>query len=185
MRLEGFEAQQYSKPDLVFLDVEMPGIGGIIITSHPEYALEGFELSALDYLLKPLTEERFTQAAPKIRDYWEMRQKPELYDVHFERDMLTIKEGYNRIRLAQRGTIYLEAMQDYTKMVTSNKNYLTLSTLSFFMEQLPADRFISVHRSYAVSLQQIKELRNSELLCDNTVIPVGKTFRSAVSKLRL
>ena len=195
---EGLEAQQYIKPDLVFLDIEMPQFTGIdllrkireqismavFITSHPEFALEGFELSALDYILKPLTEDRFAQAARRILEYWEMKQKSEAYEVLFEKDMLTIKEGHNQVRLAQRDIIYLEAMQDYTKIVTQGKNYMTLCSLSFFMEQLAPERFLRVHRSYAVSLGHIKELRYSELLCNNTVIPVGKTYRSTVSKLR-
>ncbi|TLV02144.1 LytR/AlgR family response regulator transcription factor [Dyadobacter luticola] len=196
--VEGYGAQQYIKPDLVFLDIEMPGFSGIdllrkireevvmavFITSHPEFALEGFELSALDYILKPLTEERFAQAARKIQEYWEMRQKSAAYEVMFEKDMLTIKEGHNHVKLAQRDIIYLEAMQDYTKIVTSNKNYMTLSSLTYFMEQLPADRFLRVHRSYAVSVGQVKEMRYSELVCNNAVIPVGKTYRSAVAKMR-
>ena len=133
--LEGFEAQQYLKPDLVFLDIEMPGVSGIdllrkireqvpmavFITSHPEFALDGFELSALDYVLKPLTEARFATTARRIAEYWEMKQKSEAYEVLFEKDMLTIKEGYHQIRLAQRDIVYLEAMQDYTKIVTPKK----------------------------------------------------------------
>lgn len=197
--VEGFGAQQYMKPDLVFLDIEMPDVSGIdllrkiredvtmavFITSHPEFALEGFELSALDYILKPLTEERFAQTVRKIEEYWQMKQKSEAYEVLFEKDMLTIKEGHNHVRLAQRDIIYLEAMQDYTKIVTSGKNYMTLSSLTYFMEQLPSERFLRVHRSYAVSLGQIKEVRYSELLCNNTVIPVGKTYRSTIAKMRL
>ena len=196
--LEGFEAQQYIRPDLVFLDIEMPGITGIdllrkmreqvpmavFITSHSEFALEGFDLSALDFILKPLTEVRFEQTARKIKAYWEMIQKSQAYEVMFEKDMLTIKEGHNQVRLAQRDIIYLEAMQDYTKIITPAKNYMTLSSLSYFMEQLPPDRFLRVHRSYAVALDHIKELRHSELVCSSTVIPVGKTYRSAIAKLK-
>jgi DNA-binding LytR/AlgR family response regulator len=197
--LEGYEAQQYIKPDLVFLDIEMPGISGldllrkirsdvtmaVFITSHHEFALDGYELSALDYILKPLTEERFADTARRVREYSLMKQRAEAYEVLFEQDMLTIKEGYNHIKLAQKDIIYLEAMQDYTKIITQQKNYVTLSTLTCFMEQLPADRFMRVHRSYAVSLNQIKELRHSEVVCNNAVIPVGKTYRSAIAKLRI
>ena len=197
--MEGLEAQQYIKPDLVFLDIEMPQFTGVellrkirqdvsiavFITSHPEFALEGFELSALDYVLKPLTEERFAQTAAKIREYWEMKHKSAAYEVLFEKDTLTIKEGHSQVKLAQRDIIYLEAMQDYTKIVTPKKNYMTLSSLSYFMEQLPADRFLRVHRSYAVSLVQIRERRYSELICENAVIPVGKTYRSTVARLKL
>lgn len=197
--LEGLESQQYIKPDLVFLDIEMPGISGldllykirdqvpilVFITSHPEYALEGYKLSALDYILKPLTEERFQECVKRIQEFWDMKQKSALYSILFEKDTLTIKEGYNQVRLDQRDIIYLEAMQDYTKIVTAKKNYLTLSSLSYFMERLPADRFLRVHRSYAVSLDRVNELRQSELLCNNVLIPVGKTYRATVSRLKL
>lgn len=195
---EGFEAQQYLKPDLVFLDIEMPGISGIdllrkireqvpmavFITSHPEFALDGFELSALDYVLKPLTEARFAETARRIAEYWEMKQKSAAYEVLFEKDMLTIKEGYHQIRLAQRDIVYLEAMQDYTKIVTPRKNYLTLSSLSYFMEQLPAERFLRIHRSYAVALGHIRELRGSEVIGPAYTLPIGKTYRAAVAQVK-
>lgn len=197
--MEALEAQRSIKPDLIFLDVEMPGFDGlhllrevrkqvpmaVFITSYPEYAMDGFELSALDFILKPLTEDRFEETIRKVQEYWEMRHKSALYDVIFEKEVLTIKEGYNQIRVAQRDIIYLEAMQDYTKIVTPGKNYLTLSTLSFFMEQLPADRFMRVHRSFGVSIGQIKELNSSRLVCGTAHIPVGKTYRSQVAKLKL
>jgi len=197
--LEGYEAQQYIRPDLVFLDIEMPAFTGIellrkfreevpmavFITSHPDFALEGFELSALDYVLKPIMEERFALTVARIREFWEMRQKSQAYEVLFEQETMTIKEGHNVVKLSQRDILYLEAMQDYTKIVTAGKNYLTLSTLSCFMEQLPADRFMRVHRSYAVSLGQVRELRPAELVCGNAVIPIGKTYRPTVSKLKM
>lgn len=197
--LEGYEAQQYIKPDLVFLDIEMPGFTGlellrkiraevdmaVFITSHPEFAIDGYELSALDYILKPLTQERFEATARRIQEYALMKHRSEAYEVLFEKDVLMIKEGHNQVKLSQKDIIYLEAMQDYTKIITPQKNYITLSTLTCFMEQLPSDRFMRVHRSYAVSLNQIKELRHSEVVCNNTIIPVGKTYRSAIAKLRL
>jgi len=196
---EAYEAIGYTKPDLVFLDIEMPGINGIellrkirasvpmavFITSFTEFALDGFELSAIDYILKPLTPERFAKTASKILEFWDMKQKSAAYEVMISQDQLTIKEGYNQIRISQNDIIYLEAMQDYTKVVTHKRNYLTLSPISFFMERLPADRFMRVHRSYAVSLNKIKELRHSEVVCNNAIIPVGKTYRSAIAKLRL
>lgn len=197
--LEAFEAIGYIKPDLIFLDIEMPGISGIellrkiratvpmavFITSFSEFALDGFELSALDYILKPLTPERFAAAVAKIREYWDMRQKSAAYEVMIGRDQLTIREGYTQIRISQNDIIYLEAMQDYTKVVTEKRNYLTLSPISFFMDQLPSDRFMRVHRSYAVALHQIRELRQSEIICSTARIPVGRTYRPQVARIRL
>lgn len=197
--IEAHEAIGYIKPDLVFLDIEMPGISGIellrkiraavpmavFITSFTEFALDGFELSALDYVLKPLTPERFAKTALKIQEFWDMKQKSAAYEVMFTKDQLTIKEGYNQIRISQNDIIYLEAMQDYTKVVTQKRNYLTLSPISFFMDRLPADRFMRVHRSFAVALHQIKELRQSEIICNEARIPVGRTYRSQVALIRL
>ncbi|WP_149244602.1 LytR/AlgR family response regulator transcription factor [Dyadobacter sp. 32] len=197
--IEAYEAQQYIKPDLVFLDIEMSSVTGIellrkiradvpmavFVTSYPEYALDGIDLSVLDYVLKPLTAERFALTAQRIKQYWEMRQKSIAYEVLFENDLLTIKEGYKQIRISQNDIIYLEAMQDYTKIVTENRNYMTLSTMSFFMDRLPADRFMRVHRSYAVALHHIRELSQSEVVCSNARIPVGKTYRQLVSRLQL
>lgn len=187
------------QPDLLFLDVEMPGGTGIellrqvkekvpvavFITSHPEFALEGFELSALDYILKPLTEERFAATARRIEEYWAMKQKAEAYEVLFETESLTIKEGHTQVKLPQADIIYLEAMQDYTKVVTEKRNYLTLTTLTAFMEKLSDKKFMRVHRSYAVSLNRIKELHTNKIICGNNEIPVGKTYRSVVTQIKL
>lgn len=196
---EGLVAIEKEHPDLVFLDIEMPGGSGlellrqikdkvplaIFITSHPEFALEGFELSALDYVLKPLTSERFAHTARRIEEYWNMKQKAHSYEVLFEKESLTIKDGHNQIKLPQEDIIYLEAMQDYTKVVTENKNYLTLTTLSGFLEKLSNNKFLRVHRSYAVAVKKIKELHSNKIVCGNSTIPIGKTYRSVVAQIKL
>lgn len=197
--IEGITAMEEIKPDLVFLDVEMPELNGIevlrkikdkvpiavFITSHPEFALDGFELSALDYILKPLTAERFAVTAKRIEEYWAMKQKAISYEVLFEKESLTIKEGHNQVKLPQEDIIYLEAMQDYTKVVTEKKNYLTLTTLTGFLEKLSGNRFLRVHRSYAVAVNKIKELHTDKIICGTQAIPIGKTYRSALAQIKL
>jgi DNA-binding LytR/AlgR family response regulator len=196
---DGLAAAESSKPDLVFLDIEMPGMSGldvlrqvkekiplaVFITSHPEFALEGFEVSAVDYVLKPLTLERFTHTARRIEEYWDMKQKAISYEVLFENESLTIKEGHNQVKLPQQDIIYLEAMQDYTKVVTEKKSYLTLTTLTGFMEKLSNNNFLRVHRSYAVAIKKIKELHSNKVVCGNITIPIGKTYRSAVAQIKI
>lgn len=196
---EGLAAVERLQPDLVFLDIEMEGLNGldllrqikekiaiaVFITSHPEFALEGFELSALDYILKPLTPERFAHTARRIEEYWNMKQKAISYEVLFEKDSLTIKEGHNQVKLPQQDIIYLEAMQDYTKVVTEKKNYLTLTTLTSFLEKLSGNNFLRVHRSYAVAVKKIKELHATKIVCGDTIIPIGKTYRSLVAKVKI
>lgn len=197
--IEGLAAAETIQPDLVFLDIEMPGTTGleilrqlkskvpiaVFITSHPEFALEGFQLSALDYILKPLTTDRFDHTAGRIHDYWDMKQKAISYEVQFEKESLTIKEGHNQIKLPQQDIIYLEAMQDYTKVVTEKKNYLTLTTLTGFLEKIANNNFLRVHRSYAVAINKIKELHANKVVCGNNSIPIGKTYRSALAQLKL
>jgi DNA-binding LytR/AlgR family response regulator len=157
----------------------------VFITSHPEFALDGFELSALDYVLKPLTAERFALTANRIEEYWAMKQKAISYEVLFEKESLTIKEGHTQVKLPQEDIIYLEAMQDYTKVVTEKKSYLTLTTLTGFLEKLSGNRFLRVHRSYAVAINKIKELHASKIICGTNEIPIGKTYRSAITQLKL
>lgn len=187
------------KPDLVFLDIEMPGLTGInllqqirqqvpmavFITSHPEFALDGFELSALDYVLKPLTADRFALTAARIEEFWEMKQKASAYAVLFEQEMLLIKEGHSQIRLPQHEIIYLEAMQDYTKVVTDKKSYMTLTTLTSFLEKLSPQKFLRVHRSYAVAISRITELSTGKVGCGHFSIPIGKTYRAQIANLNL
>jgi DNA-binding LytR/AlgR family response regulator len=186
-----------SKPNLIFLDVEMPEFSGIellanirelvpmavFITSHAEFALEGFELSALDYILKPLTQERFDTCIKKVQEYWQMKNKAELYEIAYEKDSLTIKDGHNRLNIRKSDIIFAEAMQDYTKIVTQSKNYLTLCTLSDFVSQFPYNELIRVHRSYAVSTKKITEKRANELFCGNYLIPIGKTYKSFLAQI--
>lgn len=124
---------------MIFLAIEMPGLSGInvlekirtevpvavFITSDPEFALEGFELSALDYILKPLTQQRLVICVKQIEEYFSMLQKAKACDVLIEKETIKIQEGYNKVRLKQKEIIYLEAMQDYTKVVTDEKKYMT------------------------------------------------------------
>lgn len=194
---EAIAAIEAIQPNVVFLDIEMPGLSGlellrnikskieiaIFVTSHPEFALEGFELSALDYILKPLTEERLALCVKRIEEYWQMKQQSDAYEVLFENDMLTFKEGYNIIKIPTQEIIYLEAMQDYTKVVTTNKKYLTLSTLTGFLHKLSEEKMVRTHRSFAVALEKITGFANSQIACGNHSVPVGKTYRSIVNKL--
>lgn len=196
--LEAIAAIEAIKPDLVFLDVEMPLASGItllkavrnsvsmaiFITSFPEFALEGFELSALDYILKPFTEERFAQSMKRVNEYWEMKSKSLAYDISVEQESIIIKQGHDQMKIQLREIIYLEAMNDYTKLVLDGKQYITLVNLSRFLEQLPTSFFIRVHRSYAVAIPKIEKSVNHEVYLGNDIqLPVSKSYRKDLRTL--
>jgi two-component system LytT family response regulator len=186
-------------PQLLFIDIDMPELNGIelvkqiknkdiivvFITSHAEFALEGFQLQAFDYILKPLNQEKFDVLASRIIDFWNIKKKAEFYDILIEENSIIIKEGHARIKLSTHDIIYLEALQDYTKIITQNKSYLTLTTFTSLIDRLPIQQFMRVHRSYAVALNKVKQLKNNEIICGDFTIPIGKTYRSNVAQLNL
>lgn len=192
---DGLQAIISLQPDLVFLDVEMPGVTGleilkilrdkielaVFVTSHPEFALEGFELSAFDYILKPITEKRFTYMAQRLKDYWSMRQKAATYELSQEKETLLISEGRNRIKVPIHEIIYLEAMQNYTKVVTIRQSYLTLVGFNTFLTKLPPNSFLRIHRSYAVAKNKISGFNAAEeIICGDIALPIGKTYKDNV-----
>lgn len=184
-----------SNIQLLLMDIDMPVVNGldfykslpdqplcIFITAHPEYALEGFESHAFDYIVKPLKFERFKQALCRAKEYLEIKGKAALYDIEFDNNRLSIKDGTTTIQLKITDIIYLEALGDYTKIITSEKMYMTLHNLKAFIEKLPEDKFLRIHRSFAVAVDRIKLLKDNELVLDNVKLPVGKTFRRIVNK---
>lgn len=197
--LEAINSIYTLKPDLLFLDIEMPEISGIellksvrdqvpmavFVTSYPDFALDGFELSALDYILKPLTEERFIPCLSRIEEYWEMRQKSNAYDILVEQDSLTIKQGHDKLKLPLSEVIYLEALNDYTKFYTAKKSYITLGNLSHILSQMPEDIFFRIHRSYAVAKSKITGLKKNEVICATISLPVGKTYKAKLDDYNL
>lgn len=178
------------KPDVIFLDIDMPEINGldfirlinnldtinVIISSHPEYALEGFQLKVFDFILKPLEDERFESCITRISEFTKLKGKAEAYDVLFENEKIMFKDGHNLISLNANEVVYLEAYGDYTKIVTENKLHLTLATLSKFLESLPLSKFIRVHRSYVVAINKIKSLGSKVVDMGINEIPIGKTY---------
>ncbi|KAA5534700.1 response regulator transcription factor [Taibaiella lutea] len=196
------EAQTFIKhqePDIIFADIEMPdGLFIefakrmknekpiiIFVTSHSEFALEGFETSALDYLLKPISEERFALTYRHIMGYHKMSMLASLQVEQSEKETIVFKDGFNKIKLPVQQVLYLQAMQDYTKIVTVNKNYLANSTLSAFLNKNAHFGFIRIHRSYAMLSSQIKILKKDRIIGENFELPIGKTYRTDISKLKL
>lgn len=192
--LHAMELISRHQPDLLFVDIEMPGMSGIdllrllkgqpflvvFITSHPEFAVEGFELNAFDYLVKPLTAERFERCALRLRDFGELRHKAYAYEKEQESGVIVIKQGHDKCKVKLTDIQYLEAMKDYTRLVTIDKQYLVLTTLSDLLGKLPQEKFVRIHRSYAVHTEKITGVRKNKVELAAAELPVGKLYRHVI-----
>lgn len=192
--LEATEFLSRHKPDVLFLDIEMPGMSGIellrlirgqsfltvFITSHPEFAVDGFELEAFDYLLKPLTAERFARCALRLRDFTELRGLAAAYDREQASDVIVIKQGHDKFKVQLHEVQYLEAMKDYTRIMLKDKQYLVLTTLSDLLEKLPAEKFVRIHRSYAIQRDKVTAVMGNKVWVAGSELPVGKLYRHAL-----
>ncbi|MDP4129330.1 MAG: LytTR family DNA-binding domain-containing protein [Bacteroidota bacterium] len=192
--LEAFELISRFQPDIIFLDIEMPDMSGIeliktrnishalpvLITSHPEFAIESYELDAFDYLLKPLNAERFARCAHRLHDFWEMRMKSFDVESRQESGYIIIKQGHDKYKLPIPEITYLEAMKDYTRIKTVTGQYLVLTTLSGILEKLPADLFVRIHRSYVVNREKIDVVEKSKIHIQDHILPIGKLYKNAL-----
>jgi len=197
--VEALEFIEKNKPpEVLFLDIDMPGMNGldlrkqlaqvaacIFVTSHPEFALEGFETAALDYIVKPLKADRFEKAMERLRRFLEIHYKAELLDFTLGEDTLFIKDGHNHIKLQLYEIIYLEALKDYTGIVTRTKKYCVLSPLGNLLKEKAFQSFVRIHRSYAVQKHFIREISSKEITVNDMLLPIGRSYKEAVEKLLL
>jgi DNA-binding LytR/AlgR family response regulator len=191
--LEALEMIRSAEPDIIFLDIEMPGISGIellrnkipaaslpvLITSHPEFALEAYDLDAFDYLLKPISSERFARCAARLHDFCSMRTKAFAFDTEQQGDCIHIKQGHDKYKLPLHDILYLEAMKDYTRIITHTNQYLVLTTLTGIMAQLPPEIFVRIHRSYAINRNKVDAVLKNKVTIQSQVLPVGRLYKNA------
>jgi DNA-binding LytR/AlgR family response regulator len=186
----------HNSVQLVFMDIDMPVINGmdyyknmtnppicIFVTSHSEYAWEGFEAQAFDYILKPVKKERFNATMLRLQEYIQVKQRADLYESTIEEQTITIKEGNVKHIINLNDILFIEALNDYSKVVTKTKKILTLSKLKHFLEKLPAEQFTRVHRSYAIAINKIEKADTNDIYIQNTQIPIGKTFKNSLKLL--
>jgi DNA-binding LytR/AlgR family response regulator len=192
--LEAIELISAHRPDVLFVDIEMPGISGlqlvkkiaggillpVFITSHPEFALESYEMEAFDYLLKPLGPERFARCALRLRDFSRLRNNAFAFEKEQEGDTLIIKQGHEKYKLRIGDILYLEAMKDYTRIFLPGKQYLVLMPLSVMQEKLPPQRFVRIHRSYIVNVDKVTGVKSNRVYLPDHELPLGKLYKHAL-----
>jgi DNA-binding LytR/AlgR family response regulator len=194
--LIALEFARKTPPDILLLDIDMPGLNGldlrkelgdipacIFITSHPEFALEGFETAALDYLVKPVRPDRFEKAMERLELFLEVHHKAALLDYTLGEDTLFIKDGHNHIKLQLHEIIYLEALKDYTGIITRQKKYCVLTPLGSLLKEKSFQTFIRIHRSYAVQKHFIDKITPRDVMINNLQLPVGRSYKESIDRL--
>jgi DNA-binding LytR/AlgR family response regulator len=181
--------------DLIFLDIQMPVINGIeflrmtqnppmviITTAYPSYALDGFQLDVLDYLVKPITFNRFFKAVSKAKDYHNLliRSTNESSKAEPTADYFFIKCDYKYERIYFNDILYIEAMQNYVTIYTQKGKYMTLLYLKNVEQNLDKQSFIRVHKSYIVSIPKIESIENNEIIIGSFRIPISRNYRDEV-----
>ncbi len=188
---EAIEVLEKEKIDVLFLDIDMPDINGIdfrkkateipvcvFITGHAEYAVESFELETLDFIVKPIRFERFEKAMQRVELFLEIKHKAALFELSFAEDTILIKEGTEKSKIKLSDILYLEALKDYTLLVTANKKHCVYSNIGSLLKQNPFESFIRIHRSYAVQKQFVHKIKVNEIkLTYDILLPVGRNYK--------
>jgi two-component system, LytTR family, response regulator len=193
---EAFDKLRAHKIDLIFLDIHMPNVSGIdfinsldnkpyfiFTTAYSEHALEGFNLNAVDYLLKPIPFERFLKAVNKVYELHTLRSgkydnKGESAEPRRTEDFIMVKSDYQTQRIALSEILFIEGLKDYVKIyLVSGKSIVTLNSLKNMADKLPSDMFIRVHKSYIVSVNKIDSIVRNRIIIGEKWIPIGDNFK--------
>jgi two-component system, LytTR family, response regulator len=176
--------------DLLFLDIEMPGMTGlemlgvlsapplvIIVSSKGEHALAAFDFDVVDYLLKPISQNRFLKAVIKAKDRIQKEEEPE---IAFRGNFIFVKSDAVLVKLDIRDILWVEALADYVAIITPHKKHVCHSTMKAIESKLPSSQFARIHRSYIVRLDRIDAIEDNSVSVDGKLIPVGGTYRESL-----
>ncbi len=189
-----FEAMSFianNEVDLMFVDINMPDINGmdfvkslvnkpqiIFTTAYSEYAIEGFKVDAMDYILKPISYSVFLKAASKAKTWFDLNQK-QSETLQTTQDCLFVKSDYKLVKILLSEIKYIESANEYIQIhLINDKPITTLIRLKVIEEQLPKDKFMRVHRSFIVNLERVKVIERSRIIFDQKVyIPIGDQYK--------
>jgi len=187
---EALELLSVEKIDLLLTDIEMPDLSGVALvrsleqkplviftTAYENYALQGYELDIVDYLVKPIRFERFLKAINKANKLFNLNQQ---FDDKKNVEFLTIKVEYKTVKIALNDILYIEGLKDYVKIYCANEMYLTRLNLKGIASKLPPQDFLRIHRSFIVGLSKIKSFQKSQILIANKSLPIGNSYRAAI-----
>ncbi len=195
--LEAIKVLQEHTVDLIFLDIPMPGITGlqfiktitqrpmfILITAYEKYALEGFNLDVLDYLVKPVSLDRFIKACNKAQEQYQLKMNTkEIGNTITSPDYIFVNVDYSLLKVVFADIMFIEGLKDYIKiqLKSTSKPVITRISMKSIEESLPASQFIRVHKSYIVSLVSITAVRKNSVFIGTIEIPVSDSYPDALT----
>lgn len=195
--LEASEALHAQKIDLIFLDVQMPGLSGlqfiqtlpeppmiILVTAYEQYALEGFNLSVVDYLVKPVALERFIKACNKAKALFDLKNKDSEPSDNIA-DHIFVNVEYSLVRIMFHEITFVEGLKDYIKihLTTSAKPVITRMSMKSMEEKLPIKKFARVHKSYIVALDKVTSVKRDFVCIGDHEIPVGESYKDIIGRI--
>jgi len=195
---DAMKVMQEQSIDLVFLDIQMPGLTGlqfiesmtvkpmiILITAYKQYALEGYSLDVLDYLVKPVSLERFIKACNKANELFDLKSVRKSSVPPARPEYIFVNADYKLVKITLADIIYVEGLKDYIKIHLKSTPHalVTRMPIKTIEEQLPPGQFIRIHKSYIVSVSFITAIRKTSVFMDSLELPLSDTYRDAVSTL--
>lgn len=195
---ETLKALEENSVDLIFIDIQMPALTGlqfiaslenkplvIFITAYKQYALESYELSVVDYLVKPVSMERFIKACNRAKEMYELKASKISTTADTPRDYFFVNVDYQQVKIKFNDIKWLEGLRDYIKihLKSATKPILIRSTLKTMEEQLPPSQFVRIHKSYLIAIESITAIRKNSVFLSELELPVGETYRDVIEKL--
>jgi two-component system, LytTR family, response regulator len=194
---EAAQAMQQQSVDVLLSDIDMPEMTGlefraqmrhipvcIFITAYPDYAAESFEVEAFDFLLKPIKAERFEQSMIRLQNYLEIKRKAQLFEYSLGANTIFIKDGHEQIKVNLHDILYLEALKDYTRIVTKTKKYSVLASIGLLLQEAAFQSFVRTHRSYAVQKHYIERVSAQQVHLQDYTIPIGRSYKDVLMNLK-
>ena len=195
---DALASMKNTQVDVMLSDIDMPDLNGlefrakmmtipvcIFISAYPDYAAESFEMEAFDFLIKPIKHDRFEQSMNRVQNYFELKRKAQLFEYSLgSNNTVFIKDGHEQIKLNLHDIVYLEALKDYTRIVTTSKKYSVLSSIGNLLLESAFQSFLRIHRSYAVQRHFIDKITSQQVIVQNYSLPVGRSFKDVLLNLK-
>ncbi|MDP2415270.1 LytTR family DNA-binding domain-containing protein [Daejeonella sp.] len=193
--IQAFNILQQKKADLMFLDVKMPGLNGtellkslknppkvIFTTAYHDYAVEGFELNALDYLLKPVSFDRFLKAMEKVYEHFGFTARQNIQTgiipARNQDIFLYLKVDRRMVKVDVKDILWIESQKDYIKVVLSDKELISKQKISILEELLPEEEFLRIHRSFIIAVNKIESFNSSKIEIGAKELPIGRNYKN-------